>query len=104
MNVQPVDLGDELRQGVHFCLDLTPVVIRRPIPRERLDRRELYSLRRICNRFPLGPLCCVDPPAQFTQLSLWNVKHMKRTNRILVIWLLAALLCSTGLGHGTLLE
>src|SRR5262245_1573063 len=29
---------------------------------------------------------------------------MKRTNRILVIWLVAALLGSTGLGHGVLLN
>src|SRR5439155_4573509 len=41
MNVQSIDLGDELRQGVHFCLDLAPVILCRPIARERLDRREL---------------------------------------------------------------
>jgi hypothetical protein len=34
MNVQPIDLGDELRQGVQFRLDLAPIVIRRPIARK----------------------------------------------------------------------
>ena len=38
MNVQPVDLGDELRQRVHFCFDLAPVILCRPIARERLAR------------------------------------------------------------------
>jgi hypothetical protein len=44
MNVQSVDLGDELRQGVQFCLDLAPVILCRPIARQRLHRRELHSL------------------------------------------------------------
>ena len=44
VNVQPVDLRDELRQGVQFRLDLAPVLLRRPIVRERLDRREMHSL------------------------------------------------------------
>jgi hypothetical protein len=102
MNVQSIDLGDELRQGVHFCLDLAPVILCRPIARERLDRRELYSLGCICNRFSFRPLCRVDAPAQFGQFGFRNI-HMKRTNCILVICLLPALLCSTGLGHGVLL-
>src|ERR1700692_789406 len=54
MNVQSIDLGDELRQGVHFCLDLAPVILCRPIARQRLNRRELYSLGCICNRSRSG--------------------------------------------------
>ena len=45
VNVQPIDLGDELRQGVQFRLALAPVVFRRPIARELLNRRELHALR-----------------------------------------------------------
>jgi hypothetical protein len=44
VNVQPINLGDELRQGVHFCFDLAPVVICGPITRESLHRRELHAL------------------------------------------------------------
>ena len=55
MNVQPIDLGDELRQGVELGLALAPVVFRRPIAREFLHRRELHALRLICDRFPLRP-------------------------------------------------
>ena len=36
VNVEPVDLGDELRQGVQLRLALAPVVVRRPIARELL--------------------------------------------------------------------
>ncbi len=93
MNVQSIDLGDELRQGVHFCLDLAPVILCRPIARQRLNRRELYSLRCIRDRFPFRPLRRIDAPAQFGQFRLRNV-HMKRTNRMLVICLLTALLCN----------
>src|SRR6266436_3040409 len=102
MNVQSIDLGDELRQGVQFRLDLAPVIICCPIARERLNRRELYSLGCICNRFSFRPLCRVDAPAQFGKFRFRNI-HMKRTNRILVSYLLATWLCSTGLGHGVLL-
>ena len=45
MNVQSIDLGDELRQGVQFRLALAPVVVCRPIAREFLNRRELHALR-----------------------------------------------------------
>ena len=91
MNVQSIDLGDELRQGVQFRLELAPVVICRPIARERLNRRELHALRCIRDRFSFRPLCRVDAPAQFGEFRFRNI-HMKRTNRILVICLLAALI------------
>ena len=45
VNVQPIDLGDEIRQRIQPRLDLAPVVLGRPIARERLSRRELYALR-----------------------------------------------------------
>src|ERR1700756_4002777 len=102
MNVQPVDLGNELREGVHFCIDLAPVILRRPIARECLNRSELHSLRFIRYRFPLRPLCCVDAPAQFGQVRLRNI-HMKRANCISVSCWLTALWCSDGLGHGVIL-
>src|SRR5881396_2455281 len=49
MYVQPVDLGDEIRQGVQSRLDLAPIVLRRPIVGELLHRRELWALRLICD-------------------------------------------------------
>jgi len=45
MNVQPVDLGDELRERVQFRLAFAPIVIGPPITREVLSRRELHALR-----------------------------------------------------------
>ena len=57
MNVKAIDLGHELRQGVDSSLDLPPVVICRPIARERLHRRELHALRFIVDCFAFGPLC-----------------------------------------------
>src|ERR1700674_1980762 len=98
MNVQSIDLGHKLRQGGHFCLDLAPVIICRPIARQRLNRRELYSLGCICNRFSFRPPCRVYSPAQFVKFGFRNT-HTKRTNRTLVSCPLAALLCSTSLCH-----
>ena len=44
MNVDAVDVGYELRQRLQLRLALAPVVVRRPIAREFLDRRELHTL------------------------------------------------------------
>ena len=65
MDVRSIDLGDKLRRGVHFCLDLAPVVICHPIARERLSGRQLHALRCILDRLPLRPLRRVYAPAQF---------------------------------------
>src|SRR5215813_4919264 len=73
MNVEPVDLGNELRQGVQFRLDLAPVVLCRPIAREFLRRRELYALRLIRDVFPLRPLRRDDAPAEVVERLLWDV-------------------------------
>src|SRR5438132_4875968 len=73
MNVEPIDLGDEMRQGVQFRLDLAPVVICPPIAREFLHRRKLHALRWILDRFPLRPLCRAYAPAQIDERLFWNV-------------------------------
>ena len=102
MNVQSMDLGQELRQGVQFCLDLAPVIPCRPIPRQRLNRRELYSLCGICNGLAFGELCSVDAPPQFGQFGFRNI-HLEWANGGLVRSLVNSWLCSSGLAHGVLL-
>src|SRR5580704_13148598 len=102
MNVQSIDLGDELRQGVEFCLDLPPVVLCRPIARERLSRRELHALGCICDRFSFRPPRVVDAPAQFGEFRFWNIYFLKRTNRT-VVSCGAAFSDSSSCGHGFLL-
>jgi hypothetical protein len=79
VNIQSVDLSDELWQLVQFCLDFAPVVFFRPIARQRLDSRELYSLGRICDRLPFRPLGRVYAPAQFCQFGFRDI-HIKRAN------------------------
>ena len=44
VDVEPVDLGDELRQGIEPRLDVPPIVLSRPVPRELLNRRERARL------------------------------------------------------------
>src|SRR6478672_880150 len=73
MDVQPVDRGNELRQGVQLCLDLAPVVPSRPIAGELLNRRELYSLRRIRYGLLRGPTGCPDPSPEIGECL---VRHM----------------------------
>jgi hypothetical protein len=44
VNVEAVDFSDELRQSVQLRLAPAPVVVRPPIPREFLNRRERHAL------------------------------------------------------------
>src|SRR5580704_476116 len=69
-NVEPIDLGNELRQDIQSCLAFAPVIFRAPIARERLSRRELHALGCICDRFPFRPLGVVDASAQFAEFRL----------------------------------
>jgi hypothetical protein len=89
MNVEPVDLGDEVRQGFQPRLAFAPIVICRPVACEFLGRRELHALRCIHDRFVVSPPGRRHAPTQFRKFS-FRKTHLKRTN-------------SGGINHGGLL-
>ena len=60
VNVEPVDLGDELREGVQVRLDGAPVVVRHPVARELLDHGQRHALRLIRDGLLLGPVRVSD--------------------------------------------
>jgi hypothetical protein len=70
MNVQPVDLGQELRMGVQPRLRLPPVVLRRPVTGELLHRRQLHALRLIGDGLPVGPAHRRDALPQVVEVRL----------------------------------
>ena len=69
MNVEPVDLGDEVRHGIDLCLAFAPIVRVRPVLRKLLHRRQLHALRCIGDLFALGPLCRGDAFAQVGEVG-----------------------------------
>ena len=70
VDVQPVDLGLELRQRVQSRLAPAPVVLGRPVAREVLYRRQLHTLRPIGDQFPGRPARRIDAAAQLVDLAL----------------------------------
>ena len=52
VDVHAVDLGHELRQRVELRLGRAPVVVGRPVARERLQGRQLNALRPVVRRAP----------------------------------------------------
>src|SRR5208282_2482083 len=96
MNIEPVDLGDELRHGVQFRLALAPVVLGPPIARELLNRCEWHALRLVRDGFAIGPAGRVYAPAQFDKFRIRKI-HPERTNGSLVR---AGLVSSFRYGHG----
>src|SRR5918994_4975973 len=73
MNVQPIDLGHELRQGVQLRRALAPIVICRPIACEFLHRRERHALGLICDGLLFGPLRVRDAATEVNECRFRNV-------------------------------
>ena len=73
VDVQPVDLGLELRQRIQSRLAPAPVVLGCPVAGELLGRRQLHTLRPIGDEFPGGPARRRDTTAELGQLLFRNV-------------------------------
>ena len=71
VDVDPVDLGDVVGKGGEALLELAPVVVRRPVGGECLDRLEPHALGRI--RLAVGPSRRLDAVAQVLELLLRDV-------------------------------
>jgi hypothetical protein len=82
MNIEPVDLGDELREGVQFRLLLAPVALSPPIARELLNRPEWHALRLVRDDFAIGPTDRVYAPAQFDK---FRIRKFTRNGRMAVL-------------------
>ena len=70
VNVQPVDLGDEVRQRVQLRLALAPVVVGPPVAQELLHHRQRNALRVVADRLALRPPRRIHPPAEVRELRL----------------------------------
>src|SRR5688500_14107757 len=73
VDVDPVDLGRELRQRVQSRLALAPVVLGRPVAGERLDRRQLHTLGPIWDELSGGPARRLHAAAQLDEILFRNV-------------------------------
>jgi hypothetical protein len=70
VDVQPVDLGDEVRQGGQLGLAPAPVVLLRPVTRQLVDHRLPHALRMIGDELAVGPVGGRQARAQRLQLRL----------------------------------
>ena len=64
VDIEFVDLGDELRQGIELRFDLAPVVVSAPIADQLLQFCELHALRPVVDRLLVRPSRGGDAPAQ----------------------------------------
>ena len=79
VDLDPVDLGRELRKRVQPRLDPTEVVVGRPVARELLERRLLDALRSVRDELVGGPAHRRDAPTQVVDLLLWDL-DVERAN------------------------
>ncbi len=70
LDVQPVDLGDELRQSVDLRLGLAPVVPGAPVLDERAELCQLGALRPVADRLPIRPPRLLHAPSKLVELLL----------------------------------
>ena len=73
VDVEPVDLGDELRELVQPRLEASRRRSPRPVARERLERRQLHALRRVVHELLAGPARRRDAPAQVVELLFRHI-------------------------------
>ena len=73
VNIQIIDRGDELRQGVEPGLRLSPIVVGAPVTDQILERCELNPLRIVIDGLSAWPSRSVDALAQIDQTVLRNV-------------------------------
>ena len=73
VDVDAVDLGRELRQRVQLGLGFAPVVVVRPVARERLHGGELDALRAVVDELLARPAHGGDAPTQVVEVVLGNV-------------------------------
>ena len=73
VDVEPVDLGFELRLRVQSSLAPPPVVLGCPVVGERLGGRQLHALRPIGDEFLGRPASRTDAAAQLVDLLLRNL-------------------------------
>ena len=89
--------------SVQLRLAPPPVVIGRPIPRERLNEGELHALRKVRDCFLLRESRRRDAPAHFVEFRVCSLET-KRANRGLLSRLLGASFGNSGWCHADLLE
>jgi hypothetical protein len=80
VNVEAVDLGNELRQGVQPRLQPTEVVLGAPVASEGLDRHELHALRLILDGLMPGPARRSNASAKVVELLCRHV-DVERADR-----------------------
>jgi hypothetical protein len=85
VNVDAVDLGHELRVGIELGLGLPPVVVRRPVMCERLERRKLDALGPISDELLGGPARGRDPFTKLNELFLRDVHPKRPDGRVVVL-------------------
>ena len=83
MNVQPVDLGHEVREGVELRLALAPVVVGRPVAGECLHRRQRHALRVVGDRLAIGPARRCDPATHVVHRLLRDV-DLEGSDRLVI--------------------
>ena len=79
MDVQPVDLGDEVRDGVQPRFARAPVVLGRPVASQVLHERERHALRVVLDGLLLGEARRGDARAQVLEVRLGNL-DLERPN------------------------
>src|ERR1700722_19764580 len=67
MNIQPTDLGDEVRYRGQSCLASAPIMLGFPVARELSHRSELNALRRVHYCLLVGPARRTDALLQIVE-------------------------------------
>lgn len=87
LDIDPINRGNEFRQGIQLLLGLTPIILASPVANQFLDTLELDALGDIADSLLIRPTRVRDPLAKIVELRLRDM-NFKRANafiRLLVL-------------------
>ncbi len=73
MDVEPIDFGDGLREGIEPRLDFPPVVVRLPVAHEVLQHRLRHALSFVGDGLLVGPPCGSQAAAKVGEVLLGHI-------------------------------
>ncbi len=85
VDVEAVDRGDELGERVQLRLAPAPVLVRRPVAGELLDRRELDALGLVIDRLPFGRPPRRDPAPKVDDGLVGHLHRERSDGRVVVM-------------------
>src|SRR5215213_6206878 len=82
VDIEPVDLGNEVRQRVQLRFAPPPIIIRLPVAGELRHERQLHALLAVIDQLPFRPSDGPNAPLQVREIVVRSMETERPNGRI----------------------